>query len=390
MSSTLAGTASAPVPAPATPASATDSSVADDDSVVHVFSDATRKRKNLTPEDRLRIVTRRVSSAETVDSIARDYGVSAGHIRNIVSRFKLHGGETTVPSTRGGRRPGRPALLTKEEKQTVLGIVDERSHLTLAELRQYCRDEIGKELTVGYLSRLLSDNSYKLKVLREVPVQRTSPETIAARRKWADWALTTLMHQEAEIDKLVFMDEGGFNTHIHRTLGYAAIGQRATVSTNGARGGSLTMLVAIKVSTAHAGLVYTRQKLGPVNGAEISKFLQELCVNTDGTRRIPAGHIVVLDNCPVHKTSVVKAAAAELGLEMRYLPPYSPFLNPVEQALSAWKAEVKHAVSYNTVPDLLTRVQASTTSITPAKCREWFAYSQRYWLRCAHGERILY
>ena len=50
------------------------------------------------------------------------------------------------------------------------------------------------------------------------------------------------------------------------------------------------------------------------------------------------GDIVVMDNVNVHKVEGVREAIEAAGATLRYLPPYSPDLNPIELSYSAFKA----------------------------------------------------
>ena len=53
------------------------------------------------------------------------------------------------------------------------------------------------------------------------------------------------------------------------------------------------------------------------------------------------GDIVVLDNLPSHKVDGVQQAIAAVRAEMRYLPPYSPDLNPIELLFAKFKAHLR-------------------------------------------------
>ena len=54
-------------------------------------------------------------------------------------------------------------------------------------------------------------------------------------------------------------------------------------------------------------------------------------------KTLRAGDVVVMDNLSSHKSSRVSAAIEGVGAEVRYLPPYSPDLNPIELAFSKVK-----------------------------------------------------
>jgi transposase len=56
------------------------------------------------------------------------------------------------------------------------------------------------------------------------------------------------------------------------------------------------------------------------------------------------GDIVVMDNLASHKVAGIKQAIEDSGAELRYLPPYSPDLNPIEQLFAKIKALLRKAV----------------------------------------------
>ena len=67
------------------------------------------------------------------------------------------------------------------------------------------------------------------------------------------------------------------------------------------------------------------------------------------------GDVVVLDNLAVHKQPEVRAAIERVGAHLRFLPPYSPDFNPIEQAFAKLKAFLRAARprSFDQVCELL-------------------------------------
>jgi transposase len=55
------------------------------------------------------------------------------------------------------------------------------------------------------------------------------------------------------------------------------------------------------------------------------------------------GDLVVMDNLPAHKVAGVRKAIEAKGAELLYLPPYSPDLNPIENAFAKLKAYMRKA-----------------------------------------------
>lgn len=71
---------------------------------------------------------------------------------------------------------------------------------------------------------------------------------------------------------------------------------------------------------------------GAINGRVFLAWVQQQLVPS-----LRAGDVVVMDNLSSHKTPGVVAALEAVGAEVRYLPPYSPDLNPIELAFSKFK-----------------------------------------------------
>ena len=71
---------------------------------------------------------------------------------------------------------------------------------------------------------------------------------------------------------------------------------------------------------------------GPINGPAFIAWVEQSLV-----RELVAGDIVVMDNLSSHKVAGVKAAIEGAGAALRYLPPYSPDLNPIEQVFAKLK-----------------------------------------------------
>jgi transposase len=86
------------------------------------------------------------------------------------------------------------------------------------------------------------------------------------------------------------------------------------------------------------------------------------------------GDVVVLDNLPAHKVAGVRAAIRATGASLHYLPPYSPDLNPIEQAFAKRKALLRKAAA-RTQEALWTTIGRLLDTFTPAECRNYLANS---------------
>ena len=130
---------------------------------------------------------------------------------------------------------------------------------------------------------------------------------------------------------LIFLDESGTTTEMTRRYGRGLIGERVTDSAPGTWR-TLTVLGAISVD----GWVASMTIESPTDGDVFKAFLQDvLCP------QIKPENVVVMDNLAAHKVDGVRQIIESAGATIRYLPPYSPDLNPIELCWSQFKQRLR-------------------------------------------------
>jgi transposase len=72
---------------------------------------------------------------------------------------------------------------------------------------------------------------------------------------------------------------------------------------------------------------------GTVGAVVFETYLQKVLAPT-----LRCGQVVVMDNLSAHKSERIREVIEGAGCELLYLPPYSPDLNPIEQAFSRSRA----------------------------------------------------
>jgi transposase len=112
---------------------------------------------------------------------------------------------------------------------------------------------------------------------------------------------------------------------------------------------------------------------GAINGERFLAGVQQGLAPT-----LRRGDVVIMDNLPAHKVQGVREAIEGRRARLLYLPPYSPDLNPIEQAFAKLKALLRTAAT-RTVDalwhaigqalDAFSPANAPTTSPTPAMFR---------------------
>ena len=130
-------------------------------------------------------------------------------------------------------------------------------------------------------------------------------------------------------ERLVFVDEMGTHTSLAPLYAYAPVGERAFFEIPRNRGTNTTLL-----SSLHLG------GMGPsmaVEGAT-TKGVFDTYVEHFLVPALRPGQLVVMDDLGAHRPKRVRELIDEgKGCELVYLPPYSPDLNPIEEAFSKVK-----------------------------------------------------
>jgi len=86
---------------------------------------------------------------------------------------------------------------------------------------------------------------------------------------------------------------------------------------------------------------------------------------------LPPGAIVVMDNLSSHRTPAVECLLRQAGFELRYLPPYSPDFNPIEQMWAKVKASLR-AAKARTQEELWRAIAQALGQVTPQDVRGFF------------------
>jgi transposase len=128
---------------------------------------------------------------------------------------------------------------------------------------------------------------------------------------------------------LVFLDETAVNTSMTRPYGRAAKGERVIGCVPFGAWKTLTFVAALR----HDRMTAPMMIKGAMNGEIFLAYVEQCLVPT-----LKRGDIVVMDNVGPHRVEGVRQAIEASGATQRYLPPYSPDLNPIELSFSAFKA----------------------------------------------------
>lgn len=167
--------------------------------------------------------------------------------------------------------------------------------------------------------------------------------------------------------RLVFLDESGVLTNMVRLYARAPKGQRASGSAPAGRWQRLTVLGAL-VSN---GVVAAMSIAAATDTAVFLAFLDHVLIPALRTSKPDA--VVVMDSLSAHKARAVRERLEAAGLELLYLPRYSPDLSPIEPMWSKLKTRLRAAAA-RTLDALDVALANALNTITPQDARGWFKH----------------
>jgi transposase len=187
--------------------------------------------------------------------------------------------------------------------------------------------------------------------------EQDRPDVVEARERWkAEQAGLNPEH-------LVFIDETGTSTNMARTRGRCLRGERLRAKVPHGHWKTTTFLAGLRVGALTAPCVVD----GPMTGDTFRAYVEQILAPT-----LRPADIVIMDNLAAHKVHGVREAIEAMGAELRYLPPYSPDLNPIQQVFAKFKALLRKAAE-RTVEALWNRIGQVLDAFTPGECANYLA-----------------
>jgi transposase len=165
------------------------------------------------------------------------------------------------------------------------------------------------------------------------------------------------------------VDETGASTKMTPLRGRSPIGRRCVGRAPYGHWCTTTFIGALGCDGVKAPMVWD----GPITGAAFLAWVRTMLAP-----RLQRGDIVILDNLAAHKVAGVRQAIEAAGAQVRYLPAYSPDLNPIEQVFAKLKTALRKAAA-RTFQGLCAAIGAVLAHFPAAEC-------ERYIRHCGYGQ----
>lgn len=257
----------------------------------------------------------------------------------------------------------RSRLISEEGEIFICLLISQKNDITLAELCEQYEETYGVKVSIGTMYNTLERlNITRKKKSFSDPKKDTSEVEIA--KEIYDENL-----HKIEPSKRFYLDETGSCTNMSPLYGRSLVGKKAydkkptypsvTVS---------TIAILSNEEAIKCRYTYTDS----LNTQLFIRYLDTFVLPT-----LKNDETIIMDNHPVHKSKAVQNYLSENKIKYLYLPPYSPELNPIEEAFSKIKNFIKKQKS-RTEDKLLSAIKKAFDSITVTDSMGYFKHASEF------------
>ncbi len=284
---------------------------------------------------RILAVKRVIEDKEAPSDVMKSLGLCRTTIYPWLRKYEDEGMESLVERIAQGPEPKMTEKQRQQVKRWILG-KDPRQYgfdfglWSRRIVQALIEDKMGIDLGLTAVGRLLAS----LDITPQKPLRRAYERDPAAVALWERESYPKLRKRAKRIGaKIFFLDEAGFQSDPPLARTYGLKGKTPVVVTSGQRQ-SLNVISAVNARGEFWAATYT----GKLDAETFVAFLKNFMDSRTGKV------FLVVDGHPAHKANVVKAYLKSLQdlLELHFLPPYAPDLNPDE---FVWSHMKKNGVS---------------------------------------------
>lgn len=307
---------------------------------------------------RWRVVWRRIGLEMTFKDIAFHLQIAPSTAHRIFTLFQLTGSVEPMMSHQHYRK------IDDHHELLILALVAENPCLYLHEICTLIEEATGLNVSGSTVCRVLHKMGFTRKKVQTIAMQRSST--------YRGHFMSLVLQFSPEC--FVWVDETGSDARSHiRKFGYQLRGLTPVHHRILVRRKRISAISAISTD----GIMGLHLTQGNVNSEIFCDFLTSLIPEMEAFDGSLKKSIIIMDNCSIHHTYAVQSLLQSVGILIFYLPPYSPDLNPIEEAFSAVKYYLKdHDELLQLVSDPIPIIKSAFQStITANKCKKWILHS---------------
>lgn len=302
--------------------------------------------------------------------IARELEINVNTVSSIIRLFKVTG-RVKAKKNRSLRR----RKIGTEAMSILSDAISDDVSVPLKTLKNKLSNSIGVSASLATISKSLKEMNYSIKRVSFVPESRNTLGNINLRETYcSEYSL-----QDEE--KIIFVDEFGVSCSTRVGYGRSIVGSPARKNVRAIRSKNISVCAAIM----KGGVKHFKISDTPYNSLKFLNFLQELITKLNN-ENIFTGRII-MDNASIHKKEEQRIFLENSGFELKFLPAYSPQLNPIEEVFSKWKHYIAQG-NPNSVEELNSLIENSSNSISAEDCEGFYRHVRTFVLKGIRREEF--
>ncbi len=308
---------------------------------------------------RRKVVDAIVVQGLTLDAAAQVFGLSKVSLKKYIREYKAYGSESFSYKVRGRSRH-YGCKLTLEQQDVICNDIlthtpDNLGLECVLWTRSSVCEHIERKFGVKYALRSMSDLLRSWGFSPQKPIKRALQRDPHKVQHWLEVDYPSIKQRANKEGADIFWgDEMGFKSTDHRGRSYGKIGQKPVIFKNGSRF-SCNMIAAINNYGSMKWMVFSEN----FTADKLIEFLRRLIYKA--RRKI----FLILDNHKAHHSKKVREwlDKFQAKIEIFYLPPYCPEMNPQELVNQDVKANAGNFRVMRTAEDMLINLRYYLTKV---------------------------
>lgn len=319
------------------------------------MSDTNLSKKQISDSTRIQICSK-YTNGKSIAVIAAEVDIQYKAVANIIRTYKLTGRMISKKN-----RKSKPKKINTDIKTFIDQLIFDDVSVTLKMMKQKINERFNVSVSKSSIQRTLATFNYSFKRVVCVPQARNTRRNIECRYLYAQDMILT------DENKIIYIDEFGISCSSRKSYGRSLIGTSPIKTVAAVRSRNFSTCAAMIKNR----LLYFKTIDCAYNTEKYGEFLRDLLVTLNNLNMFNC--ILIMDNCPIHKAASLREMVEANGHTIKFLPPYSPQLNPIEEVFSKWKNDIKSR-NCLTTEELYTAILSSSYNLTPQDCNNYYAH----------------
>jgi transposase len=330
--------------------------------------------RELSNQDRNRIIDAYFKGCE-LQQIADILGCHRTTVNKVIQVYLKEG--RIEKKQRGGTRR---KSLNDFNKALLKSYMIEDCGISLRKMKGKLEAETNVIASLKTIDRAINSFNWSLKRSSLIPERRNDHATIEKRFEYASKLFDLISLHDGQ--NFYFIDEVGFSLTMRTKRGRSPRGYRAVHNVSNLRSRNISICSAISKNSPF----YYEMLNVPFNAQRFTIFIENILsrLNQHGIKNA----VLIMDNVPFHKNMKVKNIIEAAGHNILLLPPYSPFLNPIENMFSQWKEMVRRSRPVNE-KELLQNIDDAFSCISNEHCANYYRDMLSFLPLCLKREEVI-